>query len=167
MANSTNSSTLLDTSGLAGLQNAKVALVYTEWNDKVVDKLILGCEQVLTAHKAEITHRVVVPGCVEIPFACKQLWEYTRAGHTTPEAIITFGTVIRGDTAHFDYVCQAVTDGITQLNLILPIPTIFGILTLENEHQAWERVGGAHGHKGEEAAIAALKMIKNSRSFKP
>jgi 6,7-dimethyl-8-ribityllumazine synthase len=67
--------------------------------------------------------------------------------------------VIKGDTPHFDYVCKAVTDGVVQLNLMLPVPTIFGVLTVDNQQQADDRVGGKHGHKGEEAAVTALKMI--------
>ena len=67
--------------------------------------------------------------------------------------------MIRGDTPHFDYVCKAVTDGVVQLNLLLPVPTIFGVLTVDNELQAKERIGGKHGHKGEEAAVTAVKMI--------
>ncbi len=67
--------------------------------------------------------------------------------------------MVRGDTPHFDYVCKAVTDGVVQLNLTLPVPTIFGVLTVDNEEQAKERIGGKHGHKGEEAAITAIKMI--------
>ena len=76
------------------------------------------------------------------------------------------GCVIRGDTPHFDFVSNAVTDGILQLNLSLPIPTIFGILTVDNELQAIERIGGKHGHKGKEAAITAIKMIATVDSFK-
>ena len=74
--------------------------------------------------------------------------------------------MIRGGTPHFDYVCKAVTEGVVQLNLLLPVPTIFGILTVDNEEQANERIGGAHGHKGEEAAVTAMKMISLSQSFK-
>ena len=74
--------------------------------------------------------------------------------------------MIKGDTPHFDYVCKAVTDGVTQLNLGLPIPTIFGVLTVNNEEQARERIGGKHGHKGEEAGITAVKMIQLARSIK-
>jgi 6,7-dimethyl-8-ribityllumazine synthase len=73
--------------------------------------------------------------------------------------------VIRGDTPHFDYVCQAVTEGVVQLNLHLPVPTIFGVLTVDNEEQAKERIGGRHGHKGEEAAMTALKMIALKKQF--
>jgi 6,7-dimethyl-8-ribityllumazine synthase len=66
---------------------------------------------------------------------------------------------LRGDTPHFDYVCKAVTDGVLHLNFILPVPTIFGVLTVDNRQQADERIGGVHGNKGEEAAISALKMM--------
>ncbi|MBL7718137.1 MAG: 6,7-dimethyl-8-ribityllumazine synthase [Flavipsychrobacter sp.] len=164
MAQSQNSSTLLDTASLKALTNARVAIVCTEWNDKIVAELVNGAERICNDINAVIVKKVVVPGCVEIPFAIKQLWaHYERSGTDKPEAIIAFGAVIRGGTPHFEYVCQSVTDGITQLNLTLPVPVIFGVLTLENDAQAWERLGGVHGHKGEEAAIAALKMIQNSR----
>jgi 6,7-dimethyl-8-ribityllumazine synthase len=73
--------------------------------------------------------------------------------------------VVRGDTPHFEYVCKAVTDGVVQLNLSLPIPTIFGVLTVDNQQQIDERTGGVHGHKGEEAAITAMKMIALKESF--
>jgi 6,7-dimethyl-8-ribityllumazine synthase len=72
---------------------------------------------------------------------------------------------LRGDTPHFEYVCRAVTDGVLQLNLSLPIPTIFGILTVDNQQQADERTGGKHGHKGEEAAVTAMKMIAVKKTF--
>jgi len=114
--------------------------------------------------KATFFKKIAVPGCFELPFTCKQLWQHAEKKGELPEAIIAFGAVIRGGTPHFDYVCKAVTEGILQLNLTLPVPVIFGVLTLDNEEQAWERLGGAHGHKGEEAAITALKMIWNTRN---
>lgn len=163
MAQSAHSASLLDTSALRSLAGAKVAVVYTEWNDKIITELRNGCNKILAQYNAVLTHELAVPGAFELPFACKQIWETSVLNPTAPEAIIAFGTVIRGGTPHFEYVCKAVTEGLTQLNLELPIPTIFGVLTLDNEQQAWERLGGPHGHKGEEAAITALKMIKNSR----
>jgi 6,7-dimethyl-8-ribityllumazine synthase len=167
MALSQDSNSLLDISSLKTLENAGIALVYTEWNEAIIGELVKGCKKITGELNASIIKEVVVPGCFEIPFACKQLWEhYQTYNNQRPEAIIAFGTVIRGGTPHFDYVCKAVTEGITQLNLTLPIPVIFGVLTLDNEAQAWERLGGTHGHKGEEAAIAALKMIQNSRNLK-
>ena len=74
-------------------------------------------------------------------------------------AVITLGCVIQGDTRHFDYVCDSVTQGVTELNLQYPTPVIFGVLTTDNLEQAEARAGGTHGNKGEDCAIAALKMI--------
>ncbi len=164
MAQSQNSNSLFDINHLRDLQLPKVAIVYTEWNEKIVRELVNGCESTLHKFRGDIIQKIAVPGCFELPFACKQLWEYCEQKGEKPEAIIAFGAVIRGGTPHFDYVCKAVTEGILQLNLTLPVPVIFGVLTLDNEEQAWERLGGAHGHKGEEAAITALKMIWNTRN---
>ena len=110
---------------------------------------ILGIKKIIT---------ITVPGAVEIPFAIKSYWE-NAAKKKKPAAFIAFGCVVRGDTPHFEYVCKLVTEGVLQLNLSLPVPTIFGVLTVDNEQQANERIGGKHGHKGEEAAITAIKMI--------
>jgi 6,7-dimethyl-8-ribityllumazine synthase len=74
--------------------------------------------------------------------------------------------VIRGDTPHFDYVCKAITDGVLSLNLTLDVPVIFGVLTVNDEQQALDRVGGAHGNKGEEAAVTAIKMIALKRKLR-
>jgi 6,7-dimethyl-8-ribityllumazine synthase len=82
-----------------------------------------------------------------------------------PDAFIALGCIIKGDTPHFDYVCKAVTDGVLQLNLQLPIPTIFGVLTVDTLEQANERIGGSVGHKGEEAASTALQMIALSQKI--
>jgi len=105
---------------------------------------------------------ITVPGAFEIPFAIKA---YQENAKQKADAFIALGTVIRGDTPHFDYVCKAVTDGVVSLNMLLDVPTVFGILTVDTEQQAIERIGGIHGHKGEEAAITALKMIKLNQSF--
>ncbi len=163
MALSQDSNSLLDTSALKALQGLKVAVVSTEWNEKIVAEQLAGFMRIASEFAVEVTHDVKVPGAFEIPFGCRIV-----AGDkaNSPEAIVTFGAVIRGGTPHFDYVCKAVTEGITQLNITLGVPVIFGVLTLDNEVQAWERLGGSHGHKGEEAAIAALKMIALSRRYK-
>ncbi len=163
MAQSQHSASLLDTHNLADLHLARVAIVHTEWNDKIIREMVNGCESMIHKFTGDIMENMAVPGCFELPFACKHLWERYNSEERKPEAIIAFGAVIRGGTPHFDYVCKAVTEGILQLNLTLPIPVIFGVLTLDNEDQAWERLGGPHGHKGEEAAITALKMIKVCR----
>ncbi len=165
MAMSNDSNSLMNTEALASLTAAKVAIIYTEWNDSIVSKLMDGCTRILEEFGAVVTSKTVVPGAFELPYATKKVWEHYQGKAEQPEAIIVFGAVIRGGTPHFDYVSKAVTDGILQLNINLPIPVIFGVLTLDNEPQAWERLGGEHGHKGEEAAIAALKMIQVSRGL--
>jgi len=163
MAQSQHSTSLLDTQMLEQLTDARVGVVYTEWNDSIINAQLEGCERILKQFHARMTHKEAVPGAFELPFACKRLWERNGGTSNAPEAIIAFGAVIRGGTPHFDYVCNAATDGILQLNLTLPIPVIFGVLTLDSEAQAWERLGGPHGHKGEEAALTALKMIQFCR----
>lgn len=153
-----SSSNLYDTTGIQLPKDACVVIVRTEWNAEIVDKLEEGCRKVLTS--ANVPFIVLtVPGAFEIPFGVNSYWNRHRDKIDRPWAFVTLGCVLRGDTPHFDYVCKAVTDGILQLNLSLPIPTIFGILTVDNQQQADERIGGKHGHKGEEAAVTALKMI--------
>jgi len=147
-------------------KDACVVIVRTEWNAKYVDQLEKGCRKKLEALKVLNIKTVVVPGAFEIPFAVKHYWEAKKYQEDKPCAIITLGCIIRGDTPHFDYVCKAVTDGVLQLNLILPVPVIFGVLTVDNKEQAKERLGGKHGHKGEEAAITAVKMIAYTHSLK-
>lgn len=158
MAQSQNSSTLLDTSGLDNISGARIAVIYTEWNDAIVAEQMAGAKRIFEANGISKVDYIPVPGSVELTFACKEAGRFA-------DAIIAFGAVIRGGTPHFDYVCKSVTEGITQLNIMLDAPVIFGVLTLDTEAQAWERLGGAHGHKGEEAAIAALKMIQMKRSL--
>jgi 6,7-dimethyl-8-ribityllumazine synthase len=144
------------------IKNGSVVVVRTEWNAAIVDELFAGCKKVLETEKIHFLD-FRVPGAFEIPFAIKKYWD--QSGKKKPEAFIALGCIIKGDTPHFEYVCRAVTDGITCLNLQLPVPVIFGILTVDNTDQAKERTGGIHGHKGEEAAAAALKMISFSRSL--
>lgn len=148
---------LLDTTAGIQKKNACIVLVKTEWNSNIVDELELGCIQTLQDYG--IAYKILtVPGCVEIPFAIKRNWNNTDE-FERPDAYIAFGCVIQGDTPHFDYVCKMVADGITHLNMTLPVPTIFGVLTVNTEQQAIERIGGIHGHKGVEAALTALKML--------
>jgi 6,7-dimethyl-8-ribityllumazine synthase len=147
--------------GIPTVKDAFVVIVKTEWNAHIINKLEAGVKRILKAQGIKST-TLVVPGAFELPFAIKNHYAYSQQ---LPDAYISLGTVIRGDTPHFDYVCKGVTDGIMQLNLTLDVPVVFGVLTLENEQQALERVGGKHGHKGEEAAITALKMIALNRKL--
>jgi 6,7-dimethyl-8-ribityllumazine synthase len=163
MADISNSK-LLSTTGILK-KDACIVLVKTEWNAAIADQLERGCIAMLEKNEINSIVVLTVPGAVEIPFAIKSYWD--NAGKKNkPDAFVALGCVIKGDTPHFDYVCQMVADGVTQLNLALPVPTIFGVLTVNTEEQAMERIGGKHGHKGEEAAITAIKMISLSASFK-
>lgn len=148
--------------GIPVIKDAFVVIVKTEWNAHIINKLEAGVKKVLKAQHVGCK-TLLVPGAFEIPFAVKNHYTYANK---LPDAYITLGTVIRGDTPHFDYVCKAVTDGVVQLNLSLDTPVIFGVLTVDTEQQALERIGGIHGHKGEEAAITAIKMIALNRKLK-
>ncbi len=141
--------------GIPQLTDAFVVIVKTEWNAHIVDELEAGCKRVLEENGIA-SETYVVPGAFEIPFAIKTIH---AAPGKAPNAFVALATVIKGDTPHFDFVSNGITDGITQLNLTLDVPSIFGVLTVNNEEQALERIGGVHGHKGEEAAITAIKMI--------
>src|SRR6201986_1508526 len=152
------------TAGIPDVQGACVVIVRTEWNAAIIDALEKGCKAVLD--KAGVSCQVItVPGAFEIPFGIRAYWNVHKYRDDRPNAFIALGCVLRGDTPHFDYVCTAVTEGVLQLNMILPVPTIFGVLTVDNQQQADERIGGKHGHKGEEAAMTAIKMMALHKSF--
>jgi 6,7-dimethyl-8-ribityllumazine synthase len=164
MADVNNSKLLQIQAGILSKQDACIVLVKTEWNHAIVDELEQGCIRVLKQNQVKKIISITVPGAVEIPFAIKNYWEHAK-GKKKPHAFVALGCVVQGGTPHFDYVCKSVTEGITQLNLLLPVPVIFGVLTVNNQQQAAERLGGIHGHKGEEAGITALKMIALQEKF--
>ncbi|MER3497687.1 MAG: 6,7-dimethyl-8-ribityllumazine synthase [Chitinophagaceae bacterium] len=150
-------SSLTKTTGILK-KDACIVLVKTEWNAAIVDELEKGCIKKLKEAGIKKIISLTVPGAVELPFAIKSYWQ--NAGKKKkPDAFVALGCVIHGSTPHFEYVCKIVSEGVLHLNLSLPVPTIFGVLTVHNEQQAKERIGGNHGHKGEEAAITAIKMI--------
>ena len=141
----------------------RFGIITTEWNNHITDKLLSGAIDELTAQgvdKSNITTKRV-PGSFELVYAAQQLAKY---GHVN--GIIIIGCVIRGDTPHFDYVCQSVTQGVTSLNADCDIPVIFGVLTVNNEQQALDRSVGTLGNKGVEAAEAAIAMVRFARSVK-
>jgi 6,7-dimethyl-8-ribityllumazine synthase len=156
---------LTNTTGIRLNKDACVVIIKTEWNSNVVGKLEEGCKRILDAN--EICYKVFeVPGAIEIPFAIKSFWDNNQYRQDKPTAFIALGCVIKGDTPHFEYVSSFVTNGILQLNLQLPVPTVFGVLTVNTSLQADERTGWIHGHKGEEAAATAIKMMSLLQSFK-
>ena len=157
----TKGNTLLN-KGIPKLKDAFVVIVKTEWNTHIVDKLEAGCKKILKEQNIK-SKTLTVPGSFEIPYAIKTHAEYNIK---KVDAYIALATIIRGGTPHFDYVCKAITNGILSLNMMLDTPVIFGVLTVDNEEQAFERIGGAYGHKGEEAAITAIKMIALNKKLK-
>ena len=138
------------------MKEIKLALVVSEFNHNITEKLLEGAKlRLQTLHVPEKNITVVhVPGAVEIPLAAA--WFAKTKQY---DAIIGLGCVIHGETDHYDYVCQMVSQGCMQVMLQYELPLIFGVLTTENEEQALDRVGGAHGHKGADAVDAAMQMI--------
>ncbi len=133
----------------------KIGIVVAEWNEEITAALLEGTLKTLKKHhvKEENIRITAVPGSFELPYGAR-----ISAEQFLPHAVICLGCVIQGETRHFDYICQGVTSGITNLNLDYDIPFIFGVLTTENQQQALDRAGGKYGNKGDEAAVTALKM---------
>jgi 6,7-dimethyl-8-ribityllumazine synthase len=161
MADVSNSKLFQDIEDIQLVKDVLVVLVKTEWNAGIVDELEKGCIRMLAQYGVNVK-TIVVPGAVEIPFAIQQYWANSNA----PAAFISLGCVVRGGTPHFEYVCQSVNQGVLQLNLNLPVPVIFGVLTVDTMEQAKERIGGSHGHKGEEAGLTAIKMMIVNQQLK-
>lgn len=138
------------------ISDKRVGIIASEWNNTITDKLVSGAVDTLLKNGVKkeniIIHRV--PGSYELVFGTAQL---AKSGLV--DGIISIGCVIRGDTPHFDYICEGTTQGLTQLNATGNIPVIFGLITVNTMEQAEERAGGKLGNKGNEFAITAIKMI--------
>lgn len=140
----------------------RIGIVTAKFNSEITLKLEQGAlEELKRSGLAENQiWSVRVPGAVEIPIVAQALL------HKGCDAVIALGAVIRGETAHFDYVCQSVERGVTHLMLETGKPVIFGVLTTENEEQALARTQGPHGNKGQEAAMAALEMLQTLKQIR-
>lgn len=136
-------------------EQLRFGIVVSEWNSQITDALYKGALEALLDCGAKENHIVKwdVPGSFELTYGCKKMIEAEK-----PDAVIAIGSVIQGETKHFDFVCSATAEGIKDLNVKYNIPVIFCVLTDNNLQQAIERSGGKHGNKGTEAAIAAIKM---------
>ncbi len=141
---------------VADVSNKNFALVVSEWNEEVTESLYAGAVATLKEHgvPAENIIRKNVPGSFELTLGAQWMAEKKEI-----DAVICLGCVIQGETRHFDFICDAVAQGITNVNLKFNKPVIFGVLTPENQKQALDRAGGKHGNKGDEAAITAIKML--------
>ncbi|MCK4919982.1 MAG: 6,7-dimethyl-8-ribityllumazine synthase [Bacteroidales bacterium] len=134
----------------------KFGIVVAEWNEVITKALLAGAVGTLKKHnvKEENIHIEWVPGSFELVLGAQYFAEFDDI-----DAILVLGCVIQGETRHFDFICQGVTQGITDLNLKYNLPFIFGLLTTDNQQQAVDRAGGKHGNKGDEAAVTAIKMV--------
>ncbi len=146
----------LDLSGLPSAEGMRFALVVSEWNADITEALYEGARATLLELGAETDNviRYNVPGAFELIYAGRTLLQQADFF----DAIVVIGSIIEGETAHFDYVCQGVTQGIAQLNALGEAPVIFCVLTDRNKQQSLDRAGGKYGNKGVEAAVAAVKM---------
>ncbi|RNC89602.1 MAG: 6,7-dimethyl-8-ribityllumazine synthase [Allomuricauda sp.] len=144
-----------DKEALPDSAHLRIGVVVSEWNNNITENLFLGVQDTLLdcGLNAENIIRWDVPGSFELTFGCKKMI-VTQEVH----AVIAVGSVIRGETSHFDFVCDATAQGIKDLNMQYDIPVIFCVLTDDTLQQSEDRSGGKHGNKGVEAAIAAIKM---------
>ncbi len=134
----------------------KIGIAVAQWNKEITDALLRGAKDTLLKHnvKEENIITVSVPGTFELTLGAQNLLEYTDV-----DAVIVLGCVIQGDTRHFDFICNGVTQGVTELNIKYNQPVIFGVLTTNDQQQALDRCGGKLGNKGDEAAVTALQMV--------
>jgi len=141
----------------------KFAIVVAEWNAKITGALYQGAYDTLIKHgvAADNIISMPVPGSFELSGAA----DIVLNKKTNINAVICLGCVIQGDTKHFDFICEAVANGITNVGIKYSKPVIFGVLTTNDEQQAIDRAGGKHGNKGDEAAITALKMAHFSTTI--
>jgi 6,7-dimethyl-8-ribityllumazine synthase len=147
---------------IADVTTYSFGIVVAGYHKEVTDALFGGCFKTLTANGARQDNIFIenVPGAFELPLAAQQLYEAKK-----PDAIICLGCVVRGETPHFDFICDAVANGIMQLNLKFSVPFILGVLTTEDILQANARSGGKHGNKGVEAALTAIKMLTRNKQL--
>lgn len=158
MATAGNNLSAYDKSKVPNAKDFRFGLVVSKWNDQITEGLFQGAFDALKDCGA-INDNIVrwdVPGSFELVYGCKRI----RESYDMLDAVIAIGSVIQGETKHFDFVCQGVTNGIAQLNAEGGIPVIFCVLTDNTMQQAIDRSGGKHGNKGTEAAIAAIEMAQ-------
>lgn len=138
------------------ISDKKFGIIVSEWNQEVTESLFSGAFQTLLQNGAEKKNifRKNVPGSFELSLAAQWV-----AQDESIDAVICLGCVIQGETRHFDFICDAVANGITQVSLKYNKPVVFGVLTPNSQQQALDRAGGKHGNKGDEAAITAIKML--------
>lgn len=154
MSSSNNNLSFLDLGNIPSAKNLKFGIVVSKWNKQITDNLLKGCLDLLSqkgASKNDI-EVIYVPGSFELVYGCKVMQDKSF------NAIIAIGSVIKGETKHFDFICNSTSIGIKDLNVSGKSPVIFCVLTDDNLQQSIDRSGGKYGNKGTEAAIAAIEM---------
>jgi 6,7-dimethyl-8-ribityllumazine synthase len=162
MATVNNNLSEYDASLVPDASPMRFGIVVSEWNEEITNGLLRGAHSTLLKHGAIEQNILIqyVPGSFELPLSAQ--WMLENSG---VDSVICIGSVIRGETAHFDYVCQGVSQGIKDVSLKLGKPVIFGVLTDDNIEQSRDRSGGKHGNKGDEAAVTAIKMVAIRRAI--
>lgn len=162
MSSSQNLSSF-DKSSLPDASWMKIGIVTAEWNKEITGKLYEGACSALKecGVKEENIVHAQVPGSFELPAGARLM-----ANHHAVDAVICLGCIIQGETRHFEFICQAVAQGLTNLSVLLSKPFVFGVLTTDNHKQAIERAGGKFGNKGIEAAVTAIKMADLNEKLK-
>ncbi|MBQ6051388.1 MAG: 6,7-dimethyl-8-ribityllumazine synthase [Bacteroidaceae bacterium] len=162
MASSLHNLSDYDINSVPSAEDMRFGIVVSEWNNNITSALLQGAYDTLLRHgaKEENIRVMTVPGSFELVYGSSQM---VKSGKV--DAVIAIGCVIRGDTPHFDYICQGATYGLSKLNLQSDVPVIYGLLTCNNHDQAEARCGGILGNKGDECAIAAIKMVSYRRNL--
>jgi 6,7-dimethyl-8-ribityllumazine synthase len=144
------------TNELPEIQHKKFAILVSEWNVEVTNALYSGAYETLLKHGVQEKNIITqtVPGSFELTLGAQKMAQKPEV-----DAVICLGCVIQGETKHFDFICHAVAQGITDVSIKFNKPVIFGVLTPNTQEQAMDRAGGKHGNKGDEAAITAIKML--------
>ena len=155
MATNTKNLSVYDKATIPNANGLRFGIVVSEWNPKITDGLFQGAMEALTDCGVQESDIIKwdVPGSFELTFGAKKMINTQKV-----DAVIAIGSVIQGETKHFDFVCEATAQGIKDLNVLFDVPVIFCVLTDNTMQQAIDRSGGIHGNKGTEAAIAAIKM---------
>jgi 6,7-dimethyl-8-ribityllumazine synthase len=144
-------------SEIPSAQAYSFGIVVAEWNAEITNALYQGAYDSLIKYgaTADNIHAYQVPGSFELTSGAELLLKHKKL-----DAVICLGCVIQGETRHFDFICNAVANGIANVSIKYSTPVIFGVLTTDNQQQAIDRAGGKHGNKGDEAAVTAVKMAK-------
>ena len=152
-----------DFNSVPDARDMRFGIVVSEWNAEVTGALLQGATDTLIRHGAveERIRVMTVPGSFELVYGASQL---VKSGMV--DAVIAIGCVIRGDTPHFDYICQGATQGLAELNAKGDVPVIYGLLTCNTLQQALDRCGGCLGNKGDECAVTAIKMVDYRNKLK-